>query len=212
MDITKTTYERDEVVEKYYLRYQKTADYFEIDIPKFAKNLKGKRLLDVGCGPGQFALMFANLGLKVTGIDYSKAMIKKAKSLAINKDNPKFMIMDMREIGNNLSPNSFDVVWATASLLHLNKTEVTAVLKAIHKILVDKGQAYVLIKSGDLRTRHLIDKDLGENVVRKFSFWNEKQFEKLLKQTGFDIRQKRTKSGSIIMGKRTNWVHYIINK
>jgi 2-polyprenyl-3-methyl-5-hydroxy-6-metoxy-1,4-benzoquinol methylase len=39
----------------------------------------GDRVLDLGCGPGLYANRFAQLGLKVTGVDYSKRSIDYAR-------------------------------------------------------------------------------------------------------------------------------------
>lgn len=43
---------------------------------------KGDRLLDLGCGPGLYASRFAERGLEVTGIDYSRRSIEYAKHFA----------------------------------------------------------------------------------------------------------------------------------
>lgn len=107
MDITKKTYERKDVVEKYYERYLKIPDYFEINISKLVKEFPGKKLLDVGCGPGQFSRIFANQGFEVVGIDYSKAMIDKANSLSVNKDNLEYKVMDMRNLKGFFDKSTF---------------------------------------------------------------------------------------------------------
>ena len=38
-----------------------------------------KKIIDVGCGAGRFAIPLAERGMQVTGIDYSKKMIRMAK-------------------------------------------------------------------------------------------------------------------------------------
>ncbi len=42
-------------------------------------DIKGKLVLDVGCGSGRYAKLLAKMGAKVYGIDNSKALIKIAK-------------------------------------------------------------------------------------------------------------------------------------
>ena len=43
---------------------------------------QGDKLLDLGCGPGLYANRFAQLGIEVTGVDYSKRSIEYARSYA----------------------------------------------------------------------------------------------------------------------------------
>lgn len=40
----------------------------------------GSRLLDAGCGTGQFSIAFAEIGCQVTGIDIAPAMIERARA------------------------------------------------------------------------------------------------------------------------------------
>lgn len=55
-------------------------------------------LLDLACGRGRHSLLLAQRGYSVTGIDLSKAAIRKAKSrAAMEKINVRFRTGDMRE-------------------------------------------------------------------------------------------------------------------
>ncbi|MDG5470877.1 class I SAM-dependent methyltransferase [Jeotgalibacillus sp. ET6] len=45
-------------------------------------NIQGKRLLDVGCGTGEWTLQIAQLGFEVTGIDLSDSMLAVASHKA----------------------------------------------------------------------------------------------------------------------------------
>ncbi|HKZ93500.1 MAG TPA: class I SAM-dependent methyltransferase [Candidatus Bathyarchaeia archaeon] len=46
------------------------------------KNVKGKQIVDVGCGSGRLAVELAKRGAYVTGIDFSQKMIDMAKTMA----------------------------------------------------------------------------------------------------------------------------------
>ena len=56
----------------------------------------GMRLLDVGCGPGRHAHLFAKAGIEVVGIDISKEFIDIASSKEIN--GTKFLNLDARSM------------------------------------------------------------------------------------------------------------------
>ena len=69
---------------------------------------KGNRILDLGCGPGLYCTRFAEKGLIVTGIDYSKRSIQYAKEYAAsNKMEIEYIYKDYLSIDYN---NVFDLV------------------------------------------------------------------------------------------------------
>jgi len=63
---------------------------------KLLGNVKGKKILDFGCGTGIYAKLLTKKGAKVKGFDLSSEMIKIAK-----KENPK---LDLRVGSGNKIP------------------------------------------------------------------------------------------------------------
>lgn len=85
--VAKTIKTYEELAEDYY----KT--HFDINKIKtisdfFIQNLKGKKILDIGCGPGRDAKYFSEQGLEVTGIDLTSNFVKMASK---NVPNAKFI-------------------------------------------------------------------------------------------------------------------------
>ena len=76
-------------------------------------NLKGKKVLDVGCGTGRWSKLLIKKGGDVLGIDSSKDMLKVANKV----EKLKTKYMDARKI--NLPANSFDLVFSSMMLTHL---------------------------------------------------------------------------------------------
>jgi 2-polyprenyl-3-methyl-5-hydroxy-6-metoxy-1,4-benzoquinol methylase len=76
-------------------------------IEKEINSDKSEIILDIGCGTGRHSLELARRGYKVTGIDLSESMIRRAKSLA-EKENLKidFQVKDARNFSLN---ESFDL-------------------------------------------------------------------------------------------------------
>jgi ubiquinone/menaquinone biosynthesis C-methylase UbiE len=75
------------------------------------KNLKNKKLLDVGCGPGIHMNKYVSRGAKGVGVDISESMITLAK-----KHCPKaeFFVGDMTKL--RFKKNSFDIITSSFAI------------------------------------------------------------------------------------------------
>ena len=70
---------------------------------------KGLKVLDIGTGPGFFAINLAKRGYEVTAVDYTPAMLEEAKRNAgVYRDSIRFMQMDAQKL--TFSDETFDVV------------------------------------------------------------------------------------------------------
>jgi SAM-dependent methyltransferase len=63
------------------------------------------RLLDLACGTGRHSREFAALGWEVTGVDYSEALLERAR---VNAPDTRLVLQDMREL--DLPGESFDAI------------------------------------------------------------------------------------------------------
>jgi len=45
-------------------------------------SVEGKKILDVGCGPGNYCVEFARRGAQVVGLDFAPAMVERARTAA----------------------------------------------------------------------------------------------------------------------------------
>jgi SAM-dependent methyltransferase len=71
-------------------------------------SLDGKRMCDLGCGPGLYTSRFARRGAKVTGVDFSSKAIAHAESQVSNgEQNIEYLVADY--VNDDL-PTGFDVV------------------------------------------------------------------------------------------------------
>ncbi|HJD60063.1 MAG TPA: class I SAM-dependent methyltransferase [Rickettsia endosymbiont of Omalisus fontisbellaquei] len=98
-------------------------------------------ILDAGCGVGRDTKYFLSQGYQVTAFDASAEMVKLAtKETGINVLHSTFQDIDFKE--------SFDGVWAQATLLHVPYNETTNVYKKIHAALKLEGIFYASYKHG----------------------------------------------------------------
>ncbi|MEW5937923.1 MAG: class I SAM-dependent methyltransferase, partial [Candidatus Thermoplasmatota archaeon] len=83
-------------------------------------NIRGKKVLDLGCGEGYNTRLMAKKGARVTGVDFSKEMIK----LAIAEEKKRsqgidYIVSDAADL-RKLQNDSFDIV---ASFMALQDIE-----------------------------------------------------------------------------------------
>ena len=83
-------------------------------------DLKGKRVLDVGCGNGENSLLFAKWGADVTGVDISAGAIgvcrRRAEELGLTT-RTLFLETPFELVSKTEKP--FDIVWCAAFLHHV---------------------------------------------------------------------------------------------
>lgn len=146
----------------------------------FTNRLVGRKILDIGSGPGHDAKIFTDLGLEVTGIDLSEKLIQHARSKA---PDATFIKMDMRVL--NFPNETFDGVWALASLQHLPKSEIIGALKEIRRVLKPTGTFYLSVTNGD--GEGLVQKDRYAGNRKYFANYSEKEIQKYLEEAGFAV-------------------------
>ena len=121
-------------------------DYIqECDVIEIAINQYGNKpvssLLDIGCGTGGHALIMAQRGYDVTGVDLSPSMIEiaKEKSLSLKADKrPEWICGDARNFEINKKYDMTVMMFAVVGYLTSN-SDVIEGLKNARKHLVDGG-------------------------------------------------------------------------
>jgi len=142
--------------EKYW--EQRTTQEFYADSERLVRNLvdetkiKNKNILEVGAGTGRDSLTLAQMGAKVTLIDYSRESISKIKELD-DKSNRLFPVMG-DALCMPFPDETFDIVFHQGLMEHFKDyrpliKENTRVLKKNGLIIIDvpqKYHVYTLIK------------------------------------------------------------------
>jgi len=93
------------------------------------------KILDIGCGTGDYLGKLAEIGHNVTGIDVDQEMI----SLAIKKyPDLNFKVMDMNDV--HFLNNYFDVIYSIGNVVsYLSKDQIAEFLRKIYAMLNDNG-------------------------------------------------------------------------
>ena len=128
-----------------YLRHLKAYDFA-------LKYVKGKSILDVGCGSGYGTALLSNFSPHAIGVDISKEAIRYCKK-KYERKNLEFRHVKSSWIRNGLpfEESSFDVCVSFQVIEHVHAKNVDGYLSAIKKILKEGGLFIVSTPNSRLR-------------------------------------------------------------
>ncbi len=133
----------------------------------------GARILDAGCGSGRDLTQMARLGFKPVGVDASVGLARIARR---NSGCPVH-VGDLRSLA--FEDASFDGVWAMASLLHLERSELPDVLSSFSHILRPGGVMFTSVKRGT--------GDVKDDTGRWFTLYDEDSWADHLRAAGLQV-------------------------
>ena len=100
-------------------------------------NIKGKKILEIGCGGGQCSIAFAKKGAKCIGVDISEEQLKYAKKLAQReKVNIEFRLGSFQNL-SGIESQSHDIVFSAFALQY--SPNLNGVFRQVYRILKKKG-------------------------------------------------------------------------
>lgn len=133
---------------------------------------EGKKLLDLGCGPGIYARLLAEMGFKVTGIDFSKRSIDYAIKCA--KENNQDIVYHYQDYLKMDYSEEFDVViliYCDFGVLPPDSRKI--LLEKIHKALKSGG---ILILDAFGKEYLNSFKELQSISSEKEGFWSKEPY------------------------------------
>lgn len=160
---------------------------------KIIGSVKGKDVLDLGCGTGRYATTLAKKGARVTAIDFSGPMIKKAKEKSKKiKNKIKF---EKSDIQNYKPKKKFDIIISMLVLDHIKdlKKVVNVIDKGSKigtKVIISNIHPLVLYRNLDKKT----NKSLGHffpGVVSDQYYHSLEEYIDLFHKKGFVLTKEK---------------------
>jgi dolichol-phosphate mannosyltransferase len=167
---------------------QKRYDYKFKLFKNFCRPIKGSKVLEIGCGDGEFSKRLVRIPSRIFATDITPAVVKRGEDYfnqhKHKKGNITFKIEDAERL--SFSGKSFDVVCGVSILHHINAEKA---LKEALRVLKPKGQIFFTepnylnpVTFLGLNTpflRKKMEYSPGETALTRW------QVEKLLKKIGY---------------------------
>ena len=112
-------------------------------LERLKHEMPGGRLLDLGCGEGRHAIAAAELGFRVTGIDFEPLALRRARDQARRAGVKGILFRRADVLCLPFRNDSFDVVIDYGCLHHQRKSDWPAYLSGLLRVLAPRGD-YVL--------------------------------------------------------------------
>jgi SAM-dependent methyltransferase len=150
--------------------------------------------LEIGCGNGRDAKHVLEHTKKYVGMDISTGMIRLAKSKL-----PE-VVFQIGDITDYKFPKELDIIFAFASLLHLDKGEIKLVLRQANEALNPGGIFYISLKEAPYHLEVKEDK-FG---TRYFYFYQPVDIQECTAENFEVLKTSHQKIGN------TNWFTIIL--
>ena len=158
---------------------------------------RSARILDFGCGFGRDTRYFLNHGFQVDAVDGSPEMCRIAgEYTGIPIRQMLFQELD--------TVDTYDGIWACASILHLSRSELTDVFHRMAAALRKNGMIYASFKYGSFE---------GERNGRYFTDFTEKNFAEFAGRFSELVIQEMWISGDVRSERgEERWLNTILQK
>ncbi len=155
------------------------------------------KILDFGCGSGRDSMFFKEHDYEVVALDGSKEMCEITRKLC-NIEVKEMFFEDFNEV------NTYDGIWACASLLHLPKEKLIPILKNLSSALKDNGYIYTSFKYGNFE---------GIRNERYFLDMTEESFGELISEIPeLEVVETYQTNGLLSSQIRKHWLNIILKK
>lgn len=144
--------EHEKTTQRYYdlqavdfnkFRGEGISHYWSAELTRFKELLPEGKILEVGCGLGNEAILFREMDYDYFGTDLSMGMLAIAKT---RSPEANFACEDLRTPGFGIK---FDGIVGLASLLHLEKDELIPALSTLRQQLRSGGIGFFTLKNGE---------------------------------------------------------------
>ena len=143
-------------------------------------DVSGKCVIDIGCGEGRFCRLLTGLGAETTGIDLTEALVERARSLAVGREN--YVVGNAEDL-SQMDHESFDL--AVSYIVLVDLFDYRRSIQAAFRVLRPGGRFIVCnvhpmrsstplgwIRQGNEKLFYPVDNYTIEGP-REFNWWGK---------------------------------------
>ena len=173
----------DKIASRYHAQRKRYKSSVLLD--RFSRELApNSKVVDLGCGTGMpVGKYLVNRGYKVTGIDFSRSMLRMARK---NLPESRFVKMDISNL--SLGKNSFDGAVSFYAIIHIPRENHVKIYHKLHHVLKPGGIMLVNASGADEWEGYAEDY-LGTRMF--WSFYRPSKTAKIIRESGFEILWKK---------------------
>lgn len=152
---------------------------------------QGGRILDLGFGSGWDIAYFSDLGYEVSGIDISRRQVARVRALS---PEARIILGDLCRADEQLPIASYDGVWASASVVHMDRPDAERAFGGMYRLLRSGGVGYVSVKyRADVNAPEVVEKPSisSGGVTKRYVYWLQDDLFAALERAGFEIDDYR---------------------
>ena len=160
-------------------------------------NVKGKKILEAGCGSGYASMLLAQAGAEITLLDNSRLALEYSKNLlrrvGLNRKKVKYVIADVRKLPFN--KNAFDIVHNCGVIEHYEDEMILVILREMTRVVCKYGQIVVVVPN--LLSPEIVCRMIkyGKGSERYLS---KKKLKKLMQEAGLKKIEVKNANASVV--------------
>ncbi len=165
--------------------FSKAQDNLNIVTDFLSKKVKGKTIVDFGCGTGKFIPKLAPLSKSYIGMDISNNQLRLAKEKSKNYKNVTLIKNLVNKIP--LESNTVDLVFASWVIGSIHNLELRKrIIKEMKRVVKENGSIYLIENDIGGDYKEIAEENYGEEKTKiKLKWLEENGFEKVDSSTTY---------------------------
>lgn len=144
----------------------------------------GRRVLEIGCGPGRDALEFVAAGHHLVGVDLSLGHLRLCAATGALVARATVRALPFPD-------RCFDAVWTMSTLMHVPDAAIDGALDELARVIRPGGMAAIGVWGGPDVEASLAHPDNPDRPARQFSRRSNERWQRMLERRG-DVEEFAT--------------------